>query len=185
MKKTRIVNILTLLICLLAALSSPAQQEKESDRVSVKLYLSQDKVHQKSDLLFALEVHVMGGWHINSDAPFDEFLVPSSIALIADDPFHLAKVQYPDPIQLTLPFSEVPVSVFEGIVHIGGILEIPEELELGEYDVSLEFNYKACDDISCEAPRTVRLGFSIPIVDKDIPIEKINSEIFSKMNLRK
>jgi hypothetical protein len=159
--------------------------EQDSERVAIKLYSSQEKVHRKSELLVALEVSVAGGWHINSNAPYDEFLVPTSIDLISDQEFRLSSVQYPDPVQLTLPFSEAPVSVFEGIFFITVVIEIPDELELGEYEVSLEFSHQACDDLACQAPKTIRVVFPIPVVESSIPVEKINTDIFSKIKFRK
>ena len=104
------------------------------------------------------------GWHINSNAPLDEFLIPTRVLLTLPPGWTADTPAFPRHRMANLSFSDTPVAVFEGVftvrvrVHagadtapafaIGGIVEA-----------------QACDDRQCLAPEEA--PFSIAGVTDD------------------
>lgn len=172
------------ILCFLSPINF-AQSENEPNRVTIKLYRNLDKWPLQSPLKIAVKVNIERGWHINSDAPNDEFLIPTSFNLLSDRGYKITTVKYPEPIILNLTFSQEPVSVFEGEFFIGVVLEAPEDLELGEHQIPVELYYQACDDLTCEPPNAVNSSLTIKVVDSRTPVEEINKDIFAKLKFFK
>ena len=186
MKSLKSVKVSHLLLALLLLGSiNFAQSEGDSNRVSIKLYQNLDKLPLNSQLKIAVKVKIEDGWHINSDTPNDEFLIPTSFDLLSDRNFEITKIKYPDPLILRLSFSDEPVSVFEGEFFLGAIIDIPENLELGNHRIPVELYYQACNDQSCEPPKAVKSTLEISVVNSSTPVTEINKDIFAKLKLSK
>ena len=186
MKSLKSVKVFHLLLALLLLGSiNFAQSEGDSNRVTIKLYQNLDKLPLNSQLKIAVEVKIEAGWHINSNTPNDEFLIPTSFDLLSEKNFEITKIKYPDPLILRLSFSDQPVSVFEGEFFLGAIIDIPENLELGNHQIPVELYYQACNDQTCEPPQDVKATLEITVVDSSTPVKEINKDIFAKLKLSK
>ena len=169
-------------------LSSPfnyAQSENEPNRVILKLFQNLDKWPLGSPLKLAVKVSIERGWHINSDTPNDEFLIPTAFDLLSDRGYKISAIKYPEPLVLNLTFSDAPVSVFEGEFFIGVVMEAPEDLELGEHQIPVELYYQACDDVTCEPPKSAKASLTVTVVDSQAQVKEINKDIFAKLKLDK
>ncbi len=62
--------------------------------VQLLTYQSFDKVYPGSEFKVAVKVMVDSGWHINSDKPHEDFLIPSQFS-VDTSVFKLVKVAYP------------------------------------------------------------------------------------------
>ncbi|MDB5048002.1 MAG: putative rane protein [Fibrobacteres bacterium] len=83
-----------------------------------------------------VHVELQEGWHINSQAPLDSFLVPTTLDVTADG-LEFGKPEYPKPV---LQHSEV----------MGGDLS----LFTGAFDVQVPFTAKAAASKAAPRPRT-------------------------------
>ena len=108
-----------------------------------------------------------------------------SFSLLSDQDFEITKIKFPDPTVLNLSFSEEPVSVFEGEFIIGVIIDLPEDIKLGDNEIPVEFYYQACNDQTCEPPQAVETTFKISVVNSSTPVKEINKDIFAKLELLK
>jgi len=186
MKSLKSVKLFHLLLALLLLVSfNFAQSEGDSGRATIKLYQNLDKLPLKNKLRIAVKVNIEAGWHINSNTPNDEFLIPTSFDLLSERDFEITTIKYPDPTILNLSFSDEPVSVFEGEFIIGVIIDLPEDLELGDHQIPVELYYQACDDQTCEPPMDVKATLKISVVDSSTPVKEINKDIFAKLKLSK
>ena len=183
LKRVKVFPIL-LALFLLCSLNFP-QSESESNRVTIKLYQNLDKLPLNSPLTIAVKVNIEKGWHINSDSPNDEFLIPTSFDLLSDRNFEITNILYPDPLVLNMSFSDEPASVFEGEFFIGAIIDVSEDLELGEHQIPVELYYQACNDQACEPPQAVKSTLEILVVNSSTPVKEINKDIFAKLKLSK
>lgn len=182
----KFVKVFRILLALLLLCSlNFAQSESESKRVTIKLYQNLDKLPLKNQLKIAVKVKIEAGWHINSDTPNDEFLIPTSFDLLSDRNFEITKIKYPDPLILRLSFSDEPVSVFEGEFFIGAVIDVPKDVKLGDHQIPVELYYQACNDQACEPPQAVKSTLEIAVVDTGTPVKKINKDIFAKLKLSK
>ncbi len=159
-----------------------AQFGLKEDIVKIRLIAGQDKVQQGTLLKIAVEAEIENSWHINSDKPNDDFLIPSKIISL-DEKFPAAKIVFPEAKNIELGFSDKPVSVFEGNILIGLLINIDKELPLGEYKIPVQFKYQACNDQSCMPPASVVDTLIVSVVDKNTQVNNINEEIFNKLDL--
>lgn len=178
----KIVNITAIVIILLTA-NVFGQFGFQKDLVKIKTYQSFDKVYPGTEFKLAVEVEVAEGWHINSDKPYDEYLIPTSLIVLENPNFKLTKVAYPKPHDFKFSFSESPLSVWEGTVYKGALVEVDSNAAPGVYSLIVELEYQACNDMSCQAPTSVIDTISIEVADKTSPVNTINDEIFKEIDL--
>jgi thioredoxin:protein disulfide reductase len=150
--------------------------------LSVKSYQSFDNVHPGAEFKVALKVEIFKPWHINSDKPHESYLIPTTLELDEGE-FALERVVYPKAHDITLSFSDNPLSVWEDIIYIGGIVKVPENLNPGEYKLAFTFYFQACNDNSCLAPNYTTDTVIVNVVDKQTPVNEINQEVFENIDL--
>jgi thiol:disulfide interchange protein DsbD len=160
-----------------------AQMGLPKDLVKIRSYQSFDKVYPGTEFKVAIEVQVAEGWHINSHEPYDEYLIPTSLTIVENPNFKLKKVVYPKPHDLKLAFSESPLSVWEGTVYKGALVEVDSNLSPGTYPLVVDLEYQACNDISCQAPTSVTDTLNIVVADKTTPVNSINEKIFEEIDI--
>jgi thiol:disulfide interchange protein DsbD len=163
--------------------TSFAQMGVQKDLVKIQSYQSFDKVYPGTEFKIALEVQVAEGWHINSHEPYDEYLIPTSLTIVENPNFKLNKVVYPKPHDLKLSFSESPLSVWEGTVYKGALIEVDSSLAPGIYPLIVDLEYQACNDISCQAPTSVTDTINIEVADRTTPVNSINEKIFEEIDI--
>jgi len=176
---TKLVLLLFIFLCNDAF----AQMGMPKDLVKIKSYQSFDKVYPGTEFKLAVEVHVAEGWHINSDKPYDEYLIPTSLTIVENPNFKLKKVVYPKPHDLKLSFSESPLSVWEGTVYKGALIEVDSSLTPGTYPLVVDLEYQACNNISCQAPTSVTDTIKIEVAEKTTPVNSINEKIFEEIDI--
>ena len=179
MKIFKLISILILLF----TINAFTQFGVRKDLLEVKTYQSFDKVYQGSEFKIALEVRVAEGWHINSDKPYDEYLIPTSLTIVENPNFRLKKVAYPKPHDYKFSFSESPLSVWEGTIYKGALIEVDSNVVPGNYSLIVELQYQACNDMSCQAPTTLTDTINIEVADKTSPVNSINEDIFVNIEL--
>ena len=186
MKNLKTVQVLPILFVLLIFSSvCTAQTESDAGRATIKMYQNLDKLHLDSKLKIAVKVKIENGWHVNSNTPNDEFLIPTSFDILSDNDFTITTIKFPDPTVLNLSFSDQPVSVFEGEFFIGVMIDMPEDLELGDHQIPVELYYQACNDQTCEPPQAVNATLKITVVSSSTQVKEINKDIFTKLKLSK
>lgn len=154
------------------------------DKVEIKkVYLSFNKVYAGSELKIALIGFVENGWHINSNKPYDDFLIPTRIEIGNKYGIELVGEAYPESKDYIFAFSDSPVAVYEDTFKVAGLLKMPATLQPGEYEIQINFIYQACDDNTCLPPRTITETILITVVDNQSQIIEINNEIFEDVEL--
>ncbi|MFA3781445.1 protein-disulfide reductase DsbD [Melioribacteraceae bacterium 4301-Me] len=159
-----------------------AQFSTKSNIVRINIYKSFDKVHPRSQLKLAVAADIDSSFHINSNKPHEDFLIATQIK-INSDTFKVIKIEYPKAQDIKLSFSEKPVSVYQGKVLFGVLIQVPDSLEPGSYKIPVEMTYQACNDQSCLPPANLKSEVEILVVNNKTQINEINADIFSKLNL--
>jgi len=106
-------------IVLLLTIFTFSQELPTSQLIQAQGLASLDKVYPGSSFELAIVVDVALGWHINSNNPLDEFLVPSELVFDEKEGITYGEAIYPEPILQKFSFSESEVSVYEGKVVFG------------------------------------------------------------------
>ena len=103
-----------------------------------------------------VRIVVAPGWHINSDKPLQDYLIPTKLSQVNDTP--LEQLSYPNAVVRKLGFQQSSLSLYEGSIEMSGV--VPEEVSRGS-GVQIELQLQACSDEICLAPET--LLFNVPL----------------------
>ena len=182
MKRIRLF-ILLMIIFSISVYPIITSYDLDEDVVEIEVFNSYDKIHAGMELKIALCVDILGAWHINSNVPSEDYFEATNLSILSESFFSFSEIKYPKALSLFLEFSERPVSVFEGEIFIGGVIPIPEDVSLGKHKIPFQFTYQACDDRTCLPPETFEKEIFITVVDKETSIQKINTEIFTKLEI--
>jgi len=99
------------------------------------------------------------GWHVNSDQPLSEELIPTRLEAAGDGTV-LGAVEYPEAERVTLGFQDEPLAVFQGTVPIRTTIEADGG---GRPPVArLRLTVQACDDEKCLKPEDLTLEVPMP-----------------------
>lgn len=110
-----------------------------------------------------IEVAIYPPFHINSHLPSDEFLVPTSLDLRAQEGVRVVKAEYPAGELKKFIFSESPLSVYEGTIRIAVTLAVASDFSAREVRVEGSLGYQACDYNSCLAPDEAGFSEKYPV----------------------
>ncbi len=146
--------------------------------VELKAYNSFNKVYAGSEFKLAVEADIDNGWHINSNKPHEDFLIPSKLIIDSPVGFTISKIIYPKAQDVNLSFSDKPLSVWEGKAYFGGIVEVPKDLTPGKYLLPVELEYQSCNNQTCLAPTIAKDTLEVEVVPKTASIAEINQDIF-------
>jgi thiol:disulfide interchange protein DsbD len=180
----RYLNILLLVsLIFLSVSNSYSQFGLPQDIVRIETYQSLDKVHPGGEFKVAVEADVKESWHINSNKPKDEFLIPTTILIEDTSNFNLLKIVYPEAREYKLDFSSIPVLAWEGKVLFGALVKTPLDIAPGDYELIIDLEYQACNNTTCLPPTSVKDTLLITIAGKKSVINEINQEVFNNIDL--
>ncbi len=182
MNKLKLIIIITFAF-LLNSHSFAQLFSSQENLVAMKSFSSFEQIQQNSEFKLAFELDIAKTWHINSNTPNEDFLIKSEINIPKSENFEIVKVVYPKAKDIKFSFSDKPVSVYEGKETIGVVMKSTKNIPFGEYTIPIEFIYQACNDATCMAPVSIFDTIKIEVVDNKTPINEINSEIFSNLDL--
>lgn len=112
-----------------------------------------------------IEARVNRGFHINSNKPNDELLLPTVVHLDPPQGIMIVNVQYPEGAQLSLPMlGNEKLSVYSGIFVVSADVRIPSTAPLGTQRVRGSLKYQACDNRQCFPPKIAPLEFDVKVV---------------------
>lgn len=126
--------------------------------------LAPERVIAKRDSVQTVDftVQVKDGYHVNSNTPSDEYLIPLRWTFNAG-PLAVTDVQFPKPLMKNFSFSEKPVSVFEGSIRTSAKLKVGGTAPAGLHHLTGKLRYQACNDRMCLPPRTVEVKVPVEI----------------------
>lgn len=149
----------------------------------VKLSIQKNAVEVQIGKQFSIEANALinSSWHINSNKPNDEFLIPTVVTAKGKG-IKLFKIKYPKPLELNFSFSDSPVSVFEGETKFGLTFEVLENAAVGKQNIEVILDYQACNDVTCLPPNSASANFELIInekvgADQDSTVVKADSEV--------
>ena len=111
-----------------------------------------------------LHFRIDGGFHINSNTPTTEFLIPTTLKLTAPTDIVVGKVIYPPGEQMSFPFApDEKLSVYTGVVILGVVVRPLVTVVPGKYAFHGQLKYQACDKAACYPPRQLPVDFQINV----------------------
>jgi hypothetical protein len=112
-----------------------------------------------------LRFHVSSGFHVNSNKPKSEFLIPTALKLSAPTDIVIGKVTYPAGTDMSFAFApEDKVSVYTGEFPVVVEVRPLAEVVPAQYMIRGELKYQACDNAACYPPKKLPVQFEIKVV---------------------
>lgn len=104
-------------------------------------------------------VKVNSGFHVNSNAPLDEYLIPLRLTWQAA-PLEWKGTDFPPAKQEKSEFSPKPIAVFDGAFEIASKFAIPATAPMGAGFITGKLRYQGCNATTCFPPKTIDIRFS-------------------------
>src|SRR5215469_8384960 len=124
--------------------------------------------------MVALDFRVSPGFHINSNAPKDEFLIPTALKMDLPTDIVLGKIEYPNGQDLAFPFMpDTKLNVYSGDFTINLMVHPLASVVPGKYAMRGILRYQACDNAQCFPPKTLPINFDVKVV-KEPPAPRHN-----------
>ncbi len=121
-----------------------------------------------------LNFRVPSGYHVNSNTPKSEFLIPTALKMELPTDIILGKIEYPAGQDRTFPFSpDEKLSVYSGDFSIGLGVHPLQSVVPGKYVMHGVLRYQACDNAACYPPKTLPVSFEVKVV-KEPPAHHAN-----------
>jgi len=166
-----------------SALFPPALAAQDDVHVvEVRALLSRDAVRPGETFKAAVILKVQAGYHINDDAPLDEFMIPTTLVISDDPEFEVVEVLFPKGRRARFDYSEAELVVYEGEVVIGLLLKAKESAAPGGKALQASVGYQACDNVSCLPPKELPFTIAVPLAASGGA--DIHPEVFEKLRFR-
>lgn len=104
-------------------------------------------------------IKIAPGFHVNSHAPLDEYLIPLRLTWQAA-PLELTGTVFPAPKMEKSDFSPKPIAVFDGAFAITSKFTVPASAPLGAGFITGKLRYQGCNSTTCFPPKTIDVKFS-------------------------
>jgi len=119
---------------------------------------------QAKNTTVPLSFSVARGYHINSNHPNEEFLIPTTLKIDAATDIVIGKTVYPQGQDMSFAFApDEKLNVYTGDFQINVIVHPLRSVQPGKYVVRGTLKYQACDNTACYPPKNLPLSFDVKI----------------------
>lgn len=167
-----------------ALMLAPALLAQEDTQVvEAKALISRDAVRPGETFKAAIILKVQPGYHINDDAPLDEFMIPTALVMAENPDFEILEISYPRGQRARFAYSEAELVVYEGEVVLGALLKAKDGLAAGPRTLKGALSYQACNNESCLPPKELTFDVAAPVATSG-PGADVHPEIFAKIRFK-
>jgi hypothetical protein len=111
-----------------------------------------------------LSFRVASGYHINSNKPKSEFLIPTVLKVEATTDIVIGKTTYPEGQDMSFAFAnDEKLNVYTGDFKVDVLVRPLRSVQAGKYIVRGTLKYQACDNAACYPPRQLPVSFDVKI----------------------
>jgi cytochrome c biogenesis protein CcdA len=160
----------TMLILALLATATATRAQPAALTVETQWALATDAAPAGGTVHAAVHFRFEKGFHVQSDRPLDEFLVPTALVLSPPPGIEVRELVYPKPVLFEVVGFDEPLAVFEQEFTIGIALAIAADVAPGMYSLTGSLRYQACDDKICLAPTSLDLRTDLKVVAANEPV---------------
>ncbi len=172
------VRWVRVILLALAALSSQAhaQQNLGPNSPAAKAEIStvwwHDQTPPSGQNVLAIVIDMIPNWHIASDAAqgIDGSFKPFHTTVEASTEYPgltIGQAQFPKPHTLSVGGLPDPIAVFDSRAVVYLPVTVAADAAPGQAEVRVTVKYQACDDKSCDFPKTVDLETTLVIAAPD------------------
>jgi cytochrome c biogenesis protein CcdA/DsbC/DsbD-like thiol-disulfide interchange protein len=138
-----------------------------------------DVAHAGSTHRIAIDARLDAGFHVNSNEPLEDLLIPTQLTLSPPDGIRLDGIAWPESFLFEVAGDQL--AVFEEEFVVGATLTLDDDVAVGDYVVPGTLRYQACDDTICYFPTSAPVEFQLSVVDRAQPLELVHADLFDGM----
>ena len=121
------------------------------------------------ELLFRVEP----GFHVNSNRPSAEYLIPTSLKLDPPTDIAIGKITYPPGEEMSFAFApDEKLSVYTGDFSLSVNIRPLSSVLPSKYEIRGNLRYQACDNAACYPPKNLPVRFEVKVVKAPPPPKK-------------
>ena len=110
-----------------------------------------------------IPVVVKDGYHVNSNKPNEESLIPLKLTWTGTGALEGGTVTYPKPSLEKYEFTEKPLSVYTGAFDLVANFKVAANAQAGPGAATGKLRYQACSNRACYPPKTVDVTISYQV----------------------
>jgi cytochrome c biogenesis protein CcdA/DsbC/DsbD-like thiol-disulfide interchange protein len=138
-------------------------------------------VHPGGTLRLALRVDLPLGFHVQSNAPRDRTLIPTTLTLQPPAGLRVTEIVFPPAQDFVQEGAAEPLLVFEQTFLIGITVEVDGAQAPGVVQLPARFRYQTCDDKLCYRPVTLNLSWPVRVVPATDRIGPQHADAFARI----
>lgn len=120
-----------------------------------------------------LRFHVSSGFHINSNTPAAEYLIPTTLKLDVPTDIVVGKITYPLGEQMSFAFApDEKLSVYSGEFDLSVQVRPLANVLPSRYEIRGRLRYQACDNAACFPPKQLPVKFEVKVIKAPPPVKK-------------
>ena len=154
---------------------------EEEEILTARIIMPVQEITKQESYQLFVEMSIAEGWHINSNQPLEDFLIPTKIKFDETEGIAFGKIRYIEPELRKFSFSETKMSVYEGKIYVLTTITIFPDFNIDELKISGNVYYQACNDESCLAPVQNYFAVLLPVKEFGTTVSKINQDIFKEV----
>jgi thiol:disulfide interchange protein DsbD len=181
-RNRQIIMMFSAVIAVSFGLAPDLAAQENEQVVEVKSALARDAVRPGETFKAAVILKVQAGYHINDNAPLDEFMFPTSVSIEEGQEFEVVEIYYPAGRRARYSYSETELVVYDGETVLGILLKAKEGLAPGTKILKAVLSYQACDNTSCLPPKELSFQIAVPVAMTGGA--DIHPEIFGKLRFK-
>jgi hypothetical protein len=140
-----------------------AQSSKGPKTLTLTVTARSESPRSGWDGILEMTAAIEPGYHINSNTPTSEFLIPTSVKFKLHSSVVFGPVEYPKGESKKFAFSEDKMSIYQGKVTIAALFKAAAGAGPGKVKIQGVFAYQACTDQACLPPRTEDFEIEVDI----------------------
>src|SRR5215470_8338807 len=111
-----------------------------------------------------ISFRVVGGYHINSNQPKSEYLIPTVLKIDATTDIMVGRIIYPPGQDMSFAFApDEKLNVYTGDFSVDVSVHPLRSVVPGKYVVRGLLKYQACDNAACYPPKQLPVSFDVRV----------------------
>ena len=157
--KLMVASSLVLLLASAVAQDAPTMKPVVSMAPAPLVTITQGKASS-----VPLSFRVTRGYHINSNKPKSEFLIPTALKIGATTDIVIGGTTYPDGHDMSFAFApDEKLNVYTGDFELEVSVRPLRSVQPGKYVMRGNLKYQACDNSACYPPQQLPISFDVRI----------------------
>ena len=120
-----------------------------------------------------LQFRVSSGFHINSNKPTAEYLIPTTLKVDPPTDIVVGKITYPPGEEMSFAFApDEKLNVYSGNFTLSVQVRPLASVLPSKYELRGNLRYQACDNAQCYPPKNLPVLFQVKVVKAPPPPRK-------------